>query len=79
MLLPRTEVPIMHTLAMHHTLALSGQEAHAAPETPFDIDRAHAVTQFHIACRATKCPRKAAALRALENAGRLVLSTTHPR
>ncbi|MGV9676451.1 hypothetical protein ACWDSJ_14335 [Nocardia sp. NPDC003482] len=73
----------MHTLAMHHTLALSltlsEQETHAAPETPFTVDRAHAVMQFHIACRATKCPRKAAALGALANSGRLVPSTTHPR
>ncbi|WP_280329830.1 hypothetical protein [Nocardia wallacei] len=69
----------MHTLAMHHTIALTEQESHAVPETPFSVDCAHAVMQFHVACRARKCPRKAAALQVLADAGRLVPSTTHPR
>ncbi|WP_433678353.1 hypothetical protein [Nocardia sp. CA-119907] len=70
---------MMHTLAMHQTVALTKQETHQAPETPFSVDRAHLVVQFHVACRAKTCPRKAAALEVLAEAGRLVPSTTHPR
>ncbi|WP_024799759.1 hypothetical protein [Nocardia sp. BMG51109] len=69
----------MHTLAMHQTIALTGQETHYAPETPFSVERAHLIVQFHIACRAKRCPRKAAALQVLAGAGRLVPSTTRPR
>ncbi|GAB2694206.1 hypothetical protein [Nocardia thraciensis] len=69
----------MHSLAMHQTIALTQQETHLAPETPFTVERAHTVMQFHVACRATKCPRKAAALQVLADADRLVPSTTHPR
>ncbi|WP_433724590.1 hypothetical protein ACQP0C_27750 [Nocardia sp. CA-129566] len=69
----------MHTLAMHQTIAMTEQETHSAPEIPFNVDQAHLVVPFHIACRAKCCPRKAAALQRLAEAGRLVLSTTHPR
>ena len=69
----------MHTLAMHQTVAMTEQATHYAPETPFTIAQAHTIARFHIACRATKCPRKAAALQVLAEAGHLVLSTTHPR
>lgn len=69
----------MHTLAMHQTLALSEQETHAAPEVPFSVERAHTIVQFHVACRAIRCPRKAAALQVLTAAGHLVPSTTHQR
>ncbi|WP_067899960.1 hypothetical protein [Nocardia vaccinii] len=69
----------MHTLAMHHTLVLTEQATHAAPETPFSVERAHTIVQFHVACRATKCPRKAAALQVLTEAGHLVPSASHPR
>jgi hypothetical protein len=77
--LPDLEVAVMHTLAMHQTVALTEQEAHYAPNTPFTIRQAHTIVQFHIACRGTRCPRKAAALQVLAEAGHLVLSTTHPR
>lgn len=69
----------MHTLAMHQTIAMSEQETHAAPQTPFSVERAHLVVQFHVACRAIRCPRKAAALQVLVEAGRVVLSTSKPR
>ncbi|MFF7944520.1 hypothetical protein ACFZC5_32845 [Nocardia gamkensis] len=69
----------MHTLAMHQTLAMSEQETHSAPETPFSVERAHIIVQFHVACRAIRCPREAAALQVLAEAGRLVPSTNHPR
>lgn len=69
----------MHSLAMHHTIALTEQETHLAPDRPFSVDRAHTVMQFHVACRARKCPRKAAAIAVLAEAGCLVPSTTHPR
>ncbi|MCX4097907.1 hypothetical protein [Nocardia sp. alder85J] len=69
----------MHTLAMHQTVAMIAQEHHRAPSTPFTVASAHRVAQFHIACRAQRCPRKAAALEALATAGRLVPSTRHPR
>ncbi|WP_024805726.1 hypothetical protein [Nocardia sp. BMG51109] len=69
----------MHTLSVHQTVALTEQETHYAPETPFGVDRAHLIVQFHIACRAIRCPRKAAALQVLAEAGAVVPSTTHPR
>jgi hypothetical protein len=69
----------MHTLAMHHAVVLTHQETHQPPLTPFTVVEAHRVTQFHIACRAKWCPRKAAALESLAAAGRLMPSTTHPR
>ena len=77
--LPDLEVRVMHTLAMHQTIALTEKETHYAPKTPFTITQAHTTVQFHIACRGTRCPRKAAALQVLAEAGHLVLSTTHPR
>ncbi|WP_433622051.1 hypothetical protein [Nocardia sp. CA-120079] len=58
---------------------MTEQEIHSTPEIPFSVDRAHLVVQFHIACRAMCCPRKAAALQVLAEAGRLVPSTTHQR
>ena len=67
------------SLAIHQTIALSEQETHAAPKTPFSVERAHTIVQFHIACRAIRCPRKAAALQVLTEARRLVPSTSHPR
>lgn len=67
------------TLAIHQTVVLSGQETHRDPGQPFTVDQAHTVMRYHLACRARKCPRKAAALRALVTAGRLVVSTRHPR
>ncbi|WP_067905148.1 hypothetical protein [Nocardia vaccinii] len=69
----------MHTLAMHQTIAMSEQETHAAPATPFSVERAHTIVQFHVACRAIRCPRKAAAMQVLTEAGHLVPSTSHPR
>ncbi len=58
----------MHTLAMHQTVAMTEQETHQAPGSPFTIAAAHRVMQFHVACRAiirirlqhgdsTRCPR----------------------
>jgi hypothetical protein len=37
------------------------------------------VMQFHIACRAIRCPRKAAALGVLIEAGHVVADPTKPR
>lgn len=67
------------TLAIHQLATMSAQETHQAPSTPFTIEQAHTVVQFHIACRAIRCPRKSAALQVLTEAGRLVPSTTRPR
>ncbi|MGW3545655.1 hypothetical protein ACWDNI_34635 [Nocardia niigatensis] len=58
---------------------MTEQEAHQAPATPFTIDQAHMVMRDHVACRAKRCPRKAAALQALVDAGRVVLDTSKPR
>ncbi|MGK8508215.1 hypothetical protein ACRS5S_09170 [Nocardia asiatica] len=69
----------MRSLAIHHLNVLSKQETHQAPNVRFSIDQAHQVMQFHIACRASRCPRKAAALHALVEAGRVVPSATQPR
>ncbi|MGW4370788.1 hypothetical protein ACWEKT_34630 [Nocardia takedensis] len=58
---------------------MTNQEAHQPPTVPFTIDQAHSVMQFHVTCRASRCPRKAAALETLVEAGRVVLSTTKAR
>jgi len=65
----------MHSLAIHQFQ----QEMHQAPLVPFTVAEAHSVMQFHVACRAKKCPRKAAALQALVEAGRVVPFTSKPR
>ncbi len=69
----------MHSLAIHQLAAMSDETSHKAPAVPFTVDQAQRVMQFHVACRAIRCPRKAAALQALVDAGRLVPSTTHAR
>ncbi|MEV0710402.1 hypothetical protein [Nocardia aurea] len=68
----------MHTLAMHQ-LVTTNQEAHRAPVQPFTIEQAHMIMQFHVACRAARCPRKAAAVDVLVDGGRMVLSPIRPR
>lgn len=67
------------TLAIHQLAAITQQETHLATDTPFTVGQAHSVMQVHVACRAKYCPRKAAALRALTDAGRVVPSTSRPR
>ncbi|NKY25531.1 MULTISPECIES: hypothetical protein [Nocardia] len=67
------------TLAIHQLANMTEQETHLAPDAPFTVRQAHTVMQFHVACRAKKCPRKAAALQALSDAGRVVPSTSKPR
>ncbi len=69
----------MYSLAMYQTVSMTEQETHQAPASPFTVDRAHRVMQFHVACRAKKCVRKAAALHALVEAGHVVPSTSKPR
>lgn len=68
----------MHSLAIHQLATMTQSEAHAAPDTPFTVDQAHLVMQFHVACRSKRCPRKAAALLTLVDAGRLTPSTSKP-
>jgi len=68
-----------NALAIHQLATMTQPETHRAPASPFTVDRAHGVMQFHIACRAKKCPRKAAALRTLAEAGRVVPPTSKPR
>ncbi len=69
----------MHSLAMSQLVAMFDETSHKAPEAPFTIEQARTVMQFHIAYRAIRCPRKAAAFQVLAEAGRLVPSTTHPQ
>jgi len=68
-----------NSLAMYQLIALCDAAAHAAPLVPFTTTQAHEVAQIHVACRARTCPRKAAALDSLVEAGRMVLSTSKPR
>lgn len=72
-------MPATHSVAMYQLIAMCDESAHQVPTVPFTVEQAHTVVQYHVACRAKRCPRKAAALQALVEAGRLVLSTTHPR
>ncbi|WP_280494648.1 hypothetical protein [Nocardia farcinica] len=67
------------TLAIHQLAAITQQETHLAPDAPFIIEQAHSVMQFHVACRAKSCPRKAAALQALPDGGKVVPSVSKPR
>ncbi|MGV9751131.1 hypothetical protein [Nocardia farcinica] len=69
----------MHSLAMYQLVAMCDESAHQAPPIPFTVKQAHTVMQFHVACRAKKCPRKAAALQALVDAGRVKPSAIHPQ
>jgi hypothetical protein len=69
----------MHSLAMYQLVAMCDERAHKAPDVPFTVAQAHTVIRYHVACRAKRCPRKAAALQMLADAGRVVPSTTHPR
>ncbi|MET8874147.1 hypothetical protein [Nocardia sp. NPDC004604] len=69
----------MHSLAIHQLNVLIEQEDHQAPTEPFSSGEAHQIMRFHVACRAWRCPRKAAALQVLVEAGRTVPSNTKPR
>ncbi|MBF6259883.1 hypothetical protein IU468_26755 [Nocardia farcinica] len=69
----------MHSLAMYHLVAMCDEAAHQAPVVPFTIEQAHTVMRYHVACRAKRCPRKAAVLQALVDAGRVKPSAIHPR
>ncbi|MFD3431252.1 hypothetical protein [Nocardia fluminea] len=68
-----------NSIAMHHSIATTNQEGHQPPAVPFTIEQSHSVMQFHVACRATRCQRKAAALESLIEAGRVVPSASKPR
>ncbi len=54
------------------------ESAHRVPSVPFTVSQAHTVMRYHVACRAKRCPRKAAALQVLVDAGRVVPSATIP-
>ncbi|MGQ4618109.1 hypothetical protein [Nocardia sp. R7R-8] len=68
-----------NSIVLYQLIAMTHQEAHQPPSVPFTIDQAHLVMQLHVACRARRCPRKAAALDALIEAGRLISDATKPR
>ncbi|WP_433576794.1 hypothetical protein [Nocardia brasiliensis] len=68
-----------NSLAMYQLIAMTQQEAHQPPQVPFTVEQAHTITRYHVACRAKHCPRKQAAIDALAEAGRMVLSTSKPR
>lgn len=67
------------TVAICQLATITQAEPHQAPAQPFTINQAHAVMQLHVACRAKKCPRKAAALQTLISAGRLIPPASKPR
>lgn len=75
----RCSAMLYATPAVPPPAAVTRPESHRAPEQPFTIGKAHAVMQFHIACRARRCRRKAAALQTLVAAGRVVSSAHRPR
>ncbi|MGW6423029.1 hypothetical protein ACWF82_10170 [Nocardia sp. NPDC055053] len=78
----KPEMPLMavtNSLAIYQLAALYDAAAHAAPRLPFTIEQSHLVMQVHVACRATRCLRKAAELDALVEAGRVVPSASKPR
>ncbi|WP_280410287.1 hypothetical protein [Nocardia brasiliensis] len=61
----------MHSLAIYQLVAMCGEEAHQAPYAPLIVGQAHDVMQINVGCRAKHCPRKAAALQVLIDAGRV--------
>ncbi|MEU2177570.1 hypothetical protein ABZ552_25425 [Nocardia sp. NPDC019219] len=67
------------TLAIHQLAAITQQETNLAPDAPFSIDQAHTIMQFHVACDAQYCPRKAAAVQARVEAGRVVPTPSKSR
>ncbi|GAB4582761.1 hypothetical protein [Nocardia sp. IFM 10818] len=50
---------------------ISNAWSHLAPEEPFGVSEAHRTMQQHRRCPVTECARKAAAFRALIDAGRI--------
>ncbi|WP_280500595.1 hypothetical protein [Nocardia farcinica] len=66
-------------MTIYQLVAMYDEAAHQAPLAPFSIEQAHTVMRYHVACRAKRCPRKAAALQTLVEAGRVVPSQTKPR
>ncbi|MEV4204295.1 hypothetical protein [Nocardia salmonicida] len=64
---------------MYQLIAMVQPEAHEPPAAPFTVKQAHAVMQIHVACRASRCPRKEAAVVTLVASGRMVLSPSKPR
>lgn len=68
-----------NSLAMYQLIALCDAGAHQAPMLPFTVAQAHGIMQIHVACRAKQCPRKAAALQVLVEAGRMVLAPNRMR
>ncbi|MBH0780942.1 hypothetical protein [Nocardia bovistercoris] len=50
----------------------AARAGHDSPASPFTVPQAHDVMQSHRGCDADGCPRKAAAFRALVDAGRIV-------
>ncbi|MVU79365.1 hypothetical protein GPX89_19225 [Nocardia sp. ET3-3] len=59
----------------HNTLALATSDpsvwSHVAPDHPLDVQEAHRTMQQHRRCPVAECGRKAAAFRALIDAGRI--------
>ncbi|MBF6176790.1 hypothetical protein [Nocardia blacklockiae] len=58
---------------------LAAPEAHGLPDWKLAPAEAHRLFRLHIECRVVECPRKAAAVRCLVNAGKLKLAATTPR
>ncbi|WP_280334954.1 hypothetical protein [Nocardia wallacei] len=54
-------------------------EAHGLPDWELVPAEAHRLFRLHVGCRAVECPRKAAAVRCLVNAGKLTLAASTPR
>jgi hypothetical protein len=67
------------SFAVYQLAALSDETAHHPPTVSFSIEQALAVMRYHVACQARLCPRKAAALETLAEAGHVGSSTTKPR
>jgi hypothetical protein len=67
------------TLAIHQLAVLTTPAPHTAAAQPLTIDQAHTDMEFHAACLARQCPRKADALQAPIAAEHVVLSADKPR
>ncbi|MFJ4651059.1 hypothetical protein ACIP5Y_07275 [Nocardia sp. NPDC088792] len=75
--LPRRESEMSESLLDAFTHSLPDE--HASPWHPLDISNAHRIMQAHKLCQTMRCPRKAAALAVLIDAGKFVPATLSPR
>ncbi|MFI1914425.1 hypothetical protein [Nocardia sp. NPDC020380] len=67
----RSALPVKAGTDTAKTLSATSAWSHLAPDHPLDVSEAHRAMQQHRRCPVAECARKAAAFRALVEAGRI--------